>query len=67
MEQTTVDIEQSRLNMQAVPLASSIFEASKDPTSQRYKTKWKKRINVDPFLEKKMIQKSVRLIWSAEK
>ena len=38
MEQTVVTIWQSRLDMQAVPLAGSIFWASFDPTDQRYKT-----------------------------
>ena len=62
MEQTTVNIGQSRLNMQAAPLASSILEI----LPARGTRPNEKKINVDLFL-KKVIQKSVRLIWSAEK
>ena len=53
-----VKIRPSRLHMQAVPLANSIFP-SRDPTSKRYKTKFKK--SVDVFFER-VIQRSVNLI-----
>ena len=64
MEQISVKIGQSWLNMQAVPLAGSLFQAPWDPTNQGTRQKKFKCIS----LKKKNDSKECNTtIWSAEK